>query len=236
MRTTLIVLWLLVSPWCLAETDTDLLYQTARIDELLAGRYDGKAKLGAVKKFGDFGLGTFNRLDGEMLLLDGVFYQIKDDGKAYTLSSAVTEATKTPFATVTFFEAEHTASTDQPLGLDQLYQLLDSILPNKETFYAVKIEGGFKSIKARTPLQQKKPYPPIQEVERTQKIFEFKEVKGTLVGFRCPESVKGINFPGYHFHFLSEDKQSGGHLLDITTDVINVLIDETPRHQVATKK
>ncbi|MBI4373759.1 MAG: acetolactate decarboxylase [Deltaproteobacteria bacterium] len=227
---------LLPSAWAEPELDTDLLYQTSKLDDLISGRYDGKIKLSTVKKQGDFGLGTFNRLDGEMVLLQGNFYQIKSDGKAYLLTDAVVKSSKTPFAAVTFFETDRKAATDQPLNLEQLKTFLDSLLLNKETFYAVKIEGSFQYLKARAPLPQKKPYPPIEEAEKTQAVFEFKEVKGTLVGFRCPESAKGTNFPGYHFHFLTEDKQAGGHLLELTTGEISVSIDETPRHQVASEK
>ncbi|MBI2082473.1 MAG: acetolactate decarboxylase [Deltaproteobacteria bacterium] len=233
---SLLLLLLAAIPIAWAEPDTDLIYQTSKLDDLIAGRYDGKIKLSTVKKQGDFGLGTFNRLDGEMIELDGSFYQVKEDGKVYAISPAMADSLKTPFATVTFFETDRKATTDQPLNFEQLKAFLDSLLLNKETFYAVKIEGSFSYLKARTPVAQKKPYPPLEEALKTERTFEFKEVKGTLVGFRCPESAKGTNIPGYHFHFLTEDKQGGGHLLELTTAEINVSIDETPRHQVASGK
>ncbi len=236
MRLLPVLFFTLLAGSALAEPELDLLYQTAKIDDLMAGQYDGKVSLGEVQKQGDFGLGTFNRLDGEMVLLQGKFYQIKADGKAYLLTDAVVKSSKTPFAAVTFFETDHTASTDQPLDLTQLSGFLDSLLLNKQFFYSIRIDGKFKYVKTRSVPAQKKPYLPITEVVKTEPTFEFRDVKGTLVGFWCPESAQGMNLPGYHFHFLSEDRSGGGHLLEIQTDSVQIAIDETAHHQLATTK
>lgn len=187
----------------------DTLYQLSTIDALLNAEYDGETDLESLKTHGDFGLGTFNNLDGEMLLLDGTFYQIKSDGKVYTASSD----TKTPFACVTFFDEKEVFVLESGTNYakfakdSQLY-----FLPNY--FYAVKMEGTFRMIKARSVPAQKKPYPLLTEVVKTQPVFELRDVKGTLAGFFTPCFFKGINVTGLHLHFISDDRKSGGHVLD----------------------
>ncbi|MCP8318695.1 MAG: acetolactate decarboxylase, partial [Candidatus Methylarchaceae archaeon HK01B] len=99
----------------LQEND-DILFQTSTISALLEGAYDGNMTYGELKKHGDFGLGTFNGLDGEMAGLDGTFYQVKDDGIAYPVDDSI----KTPFALVTFFEADKLNFLDDSLNYTQL--------------------------------------------------------------------------------------------------------------------
>jgi acetolactate decarboxylase len=158
-----------------------------------------------------------------MIALDGDFYQIKSDGKAYPVDAAM----KTPFAVVTFFEPDQTFSIDDQLDYKDLEGYLDSILPTENIFYAIKLEGTYSYIKARSVPKQKKPYPPLVEAAKHQKIFEFHDVKGVIVGFRLPQYMKGINVPGYHLHFITEDRQAGGHLLACIINNVHVEIDYT---------
>jgi acetolactate decarboxylase len=187
----------------------DTLYQVSTIDALLNASYDGDTDIRSLKEHGDFGLGTFNNLDGEMLMLDGTCYQIKSDGKVSEASSDV----KTPFACVTFFEPKETFVLES--GINSAKFAKDSskyFLPNY--FYAIRIEGTFKMIKARSVPAQAKPYQPLVEIVRTQPVFEFRDLKGTLAGFFTPGFFKGINVTGIHMHFISDDRKSGGHVLD----------------------
>jgi acetolactate decarboxylase len=46
-----------------------------------------------------------------------------------------------------------------------------------------------------------------------QREFHQHDVSGTLIGFWSPGYLQTILVPGYHLHFLSQDRQSGGHLL-----------------------
>jgi len=134
---------------------------------------------------------------------------------------------KTPFAIVTFFGPDKTILLDKDMDYDQLKHYLDSLLPTKNIFYAVKIEGIFRYIKTRSVPRQTKPYPPLVEVVKNQTTFEFQDVEGTIVGFRCPSYVKGINIPGYHLHFITKDKKGGGHLLECRTQNMKIEIDYT---------
>lgn len=176
-----------------------------------------------MRKYGDFGLGTLNGLDGELVVLDGKFYQVRSDGIVNPVDSSM----KTPFAVVTFHEADKTVMANKSLNLEQLEGYLDSILPSQNIFYAIRIDGTFRYIKVRSVPRQERPYPRLVDVVKNQPTFEFYDMKGTIVAFWLPEYINGINIPGYHFHFLTEDKQSGGHILSVITGDIRIQIDYT---------
>ncbi|NQT32726.1 MAG: acetolactate decarboxylase [Candidatus Omnitrophica bacterium] len=209
LLTVLFVLSLTVHLYA-QEDSKDVLFQVSTIDALLEGGYDGEMTYDRLSGHGDFGIGTFNALNGEMVALDGNFYRVNEKGEV----SPVSAADKTPFAAVTFFEADKNVKIGNIAGFNELGRYLDEMLPTKNIFYAVKIDGTFDYIKVRSVPKQDKPYPPITEVVKNQPVFEFYDQKGTIVGFRCPAYISGMNVPGYHFHFLSEDRSKGGHLLE----------------------
>jgi acetolactate decarboxylase len=208
---------------CVPAIGSDVLFQVSTIDALLQGVYDGVLTIGELKTHGDFGIGTIDGLEGEMLALDGNYYQIKTDGIAYPVSEGLT----TPFATVTYFEADKNFLLEEPMNLTEFEQYLDLHLPAENLFYAVKIDGNFTYLKARSVPKQEKPYPLLSDVVSNQTIFEFENVSGTLVGFRTPEYVKGVNVPGYHLHFITADRNSGGHVLDFELEDGNISLDTT---------
>lgn len=210
----------------------DVLFQTSTINVLLEGGYDGEMTYEKLKRRGDFGIGTFNGLDGEMIGLEGKFYQVKTDGRAYLVDDSM----KTPFAVVTFFEPDKSVLLDKAENYGQLEQYLDKLLPTENIFYAVKIEGAFKYIKTRSVPRQNKPYPLLVEVVKNQSIFEFHNVRGTIVGFWCPSYVEGINVPGYHLHFITEDRKAGGHLLECYLQNARIDIDYTSEFYMALLK
>jgi acetolactate decarboxylase len=67
----------------------------------------------------------------------------------------------------------------------------------------------------------------LTEVTKNQAVFEFHDIEGTIVGFRCPPYVSGINVPGYHLHFLTKDRAAGGHVLDFIVGDASMYIDDT---------
>jgi acetolactate decarboxylase len=198
------------------------IFQTSTIDALLKGDYDGNLSFAELKKHGNFGLGTFNTLDGEMVALDGAFFQIKANGKV----SLINEKLQTPFSVVCNFSPDKVFEQKTTVDLNQLKSILDSKLITQNIYYAIKIEGNFSYIKTRSVPAQTKPYPPLLEVIKNQPTFEYKDVKGTLVGFWFPAYMKGINVPKYHFHFISNDKTQGGHLITCTGNNLTISIDE----------
>ena len=190
--------------------DRDTLYQVSILSGLLQGDYDGKMTLHDIRAHGDFGIGTYDRLDGEAIELDGVFYQVKADGKVNRAS----ERSKSPFAMATFFDTDAEFPVNQKPDYRSLQEFIDSRLPTKSIPYAVKIEGKFDYIKVRSVPAQNKPYSPFSEVAKQQSVFEFRDIEGTLIGFRMPGYMQGVNVSGYHMHFLSHDKIKGGHVLE----------------------
>jgi acetolactate decarboxylase len=187
-------------------------YQYSTIDALLAGAYDGDLSVNQLKSHGDFGIGTYNRIDGEMILVDGAAYKAKSDGTVVLAG----ENEKTPFAIATSFSPNYTRTITATTSLKELEEQLDSQLPNKNLFYAVRVEGQFKQVTTRAISPQNKPYKPLAEVSKTQSVFNFTDTSGILVAFRSPAFSKGINVPGWHYHYLSNDKKSGGHVLGLT--------------------
>ncbi len=208
------------------QRDTDTLFQVYTINALLNGNYHGSLSFGELKRHGTLGIGTLDGLDGEMVGLNGRFYQIKADGIAYPVPDSMT----TPFALVTYFETDTAVALREGMDYKGLTAYLDGLLPNKDIFYAIKIEGTFPYIKARSVPRQKEPYPPLIEAVKHQAISEFHDIKGTIVGFRCPATVKGMNVPGYHFHFITADNKAGGHLLACQLGEATIAVDFTPHY------
>jgi len=202
----------------------DILYQVSTIDALLQGVYDGALSIGELETHGDFGIGTLDGLNGEMLALDGNYYQVKSDGIAYPVSENMT----TPFATVTYFEADENLRPEKPMNLTELEQYLDLNLPSENFFYAVRIDGNFSYLKARSVPKQEPPYRKLADVVSNQSVFEFENVSGTLMGFRTPDYVSSINVPGYHLHFITENRSAGGHVLEFKLENGTAALDTTP--------
>lgn len=205
------------------QNDRDILFQTSTIGALMEGDYDGHITCKELKTHGDLGIGTFDALDGEMIVLEGKVYQIRADGKAYAPEGSLT----TPFAAVTFFNADDTILLDRQLDYRELETYLDSLLPTGNIPYAIQIKGLFDYMKTRSVPKQGKPYPRLVEVVKDQPTYEFHNVRGTVVGFRLPGYMSGINVPGYHLHFITEDRRAGGHVLDCSTRNLTIQLDHT---------
>lgn len=203
----------------------ETLVQVSTIDALMMGSYDGIMSLATLRKYGDFGIGTFASLDGEMIETNGDFYQVRADGKAYTISSS----NRTPFACVTFFDTDREERLPQGLDYPQLQQYLDQKLPTVNIFYAIKIDGTFSYVKTRSVPPQVKPYPPLAEVTRNQPVFEFQNIEGTIIGFRCPSYITGVNVAGYHLHFITKNKDAGGHILEFKVLNATAFVDNTSK-------
>jgi acetolactate decarboxylase len=187
-----------------------VLFQSSTIDALLEGKYDGDVSFAELEGRGDLGLGTLDALDGEMVALDGSFYQVKADGRAY----AIDKRTRTPFAVVTFFEPNLSRRLATPMNFGTFCARLDRLVGGEASCCAVRVDGHFEYVKTRSVPRQRKPYPLLAEVVKRQPTFELHNVRGSLVGFRFPHYAQGLNVAGYHFHFITADRSAGGHILD----------------------
>ncbi len=203
------------------ESKKDVVFQLSTIGALAEGCYEGAMTCEQLKKKGDFGIGTFDALDGEMVVLDGEIHRVQADGKAYSVGGGA----KTPFAVVTFFEPDNVASLDRPLDYERLRAYVASMLPTRNIFHAIKIHGAFRYVKTRSVPRQDRPYPRLSEVVKKQPTFELRDVKGTMIGFWVPAYMDGVNVPGYHFHFLTSDRKAGGHVLECQVSSAKVEVD-----------
>jgi acetolactate decarboxylase len=206
---TIALLGLCIGAAGCAGPSRNTVFQTSTIDALLAGVYDGDLTLRELRSRGDFGIGTYDNLDGEMVLLDGEFHQVKADGKVY----APDLEGETPFAAVCLFRPETAFAIPEGSDMLAVEALIDQKAPNQNLFHAIRIEGQFKAMRTRSVPAQKRPFPPLKDVAATQPVFDMENVAGTVLGFRCPPFVAGVNVPGYHLHFISQDRSRGGHIL-----------------------
>ena len=185
-------------------------FQTGLMSQLLDGIYDGEMTIGELLSHGNFGVGTFNGLDGEMVVLDGVCYQVRHDGSV----SLPDLRQQTPYAVVTNFVPMIKRELPQNLLRKSASQILDDFTVSKNYMYAIKIYGEFEWVRTRTVIKQEKPYPKMVAATENEDIVQFDNVTGTIVGFRTPFYEQGISVPGCHAHFIDDDHVQGGHVVD----------------------
>lgn len=199
-------------------------YQISTFNALLQGVYDGSLSVGRLLKHGDMGIGTFNGLDGEMVVMDGKCYQVDITGKVIKVPASIT----TPFACVTFFDTDVTIKIDKPTSFTELEAIIDEKITSKNHVAAIRISGDFEYVKTRSVPKQSPPYIALADAVKQQAVFDLKSTQGELVGFWCPNWMKGINVPGYHIHYLNKQRSAGGHVLDCVLTKGVVKLDITP--------
>lgn len=203
--------------------DEDFLYQYSFIDVFLAGVYDGNLTIGELKARGDFGVGGFNGLDGELYMNEREVYKIRYDRSVHKIP----DEDKTPIAFVKHFKADTVVTLAQKGFTYEQFKVQLLRLLHENKIYAIRISGKFPEMQTRAPAPADKPYLPLAEhLKKHQYEFELKDTRGTGVGFYLPIYMNKLNIPGFHFHYLSDDKSSGGHVLDFAADSLQVEIDE----------
>jgi len=204
----------------------DSLVQLGTFEKLNRGEYAGLYPARWVGGGSSFGVGTFDGLNGEMIVLDGVIYHALADGQVTVAQPHDT----TPFATVTQFRTEQSYKSRDPLtGYPAVQAYLNGLLPNQEQMLAIKIHGTFSSLKLRAPQKQAEPYVVLTEALKTQAIFTPSNIRGTMVGFRLPTYLGTTVTAGYHFHFVSDDHRTAGHVLDVNTASVKVDVSTLER-------
>ena len=206
----------------------ETMFQVAAFEPFADGEYAGITTFGELAKHGDFGLGTFVGLDGEMVAVNGVFYQVPISG----VPRQVTSTEETPFALVTFFEADQTLHVTEAMNYSELKTYIDQNISPENAMYAIKVHGTYDYAKVRSVPKQTEPYPNITTVIENQVIFPLNDVTGTIVGFRLPIYMSEINVAGYHCHFITDDETAGGHVLDCIIRDATIEIDYTYEYEL----
>ena len=186
------------------------LYQTSTMSALVDGIYDGSMTIAELLEHGDFGVGTFNHLDGEMIVNEGVCFHLFSSGEARVASPH----DLTPFAAVTTFEPDTTLDVKTPTSRVDLIAQIDERLSSQNLFYAIRGTGRFSTVATRTATRQEAPYLPLPEATASEAERTFTETAGVLVGFRTPDYEQGISVAGYHLHFLNAEHTGGGHAFE----------------------
>ncbi|AUC43610.1 acetolactate decarboxylase [Dickeya solani] len=209
-----------------------VIYQTSLMSGLINGVYEGNITMEELLKHGDFGLGTFNDLDGELVALNSRIFQLREDGSA----RAALPYQKTPFAVMTFFRPTEQIHFGQATSREAIHQRINDLIATDNLFCALRIDGRFSHVETRTVPRQERPYKPMLEAIAQQPTFRFEQCQGSVIGFRSPAYVQGINVAGYHEHFITDDRKGGGHILDyrleegvLTFGSIAKLVIDLPR-------
>jgi acetolactate decarboxylase len=196
------------------------LFQVSTSGALVAGVYDREVSAKSILEHGDFGLGTFANLDGEMVILDGRVYQVQGTGR---VSEASPDA-GAPFAVVTRFSPQTDVETEPVASLKDLEGRCDKYRNSGNIFYAVRLDGRFRRVRTRA-VNPPQPGTRLVDAAKAQSEFRFSDIDGTLIGLWSPGFSSAFSISGYHFHFLSKDRQHGGHLLDVEAGPLRLKVE-----------
>ena len=212
----------------MAERIQHSLYQVSTATALVEGIYQGAVQVAVLREHGDLGLGTFESLDGEMVVVDGHFFQVRSDGSVREVEDNVLS----PFAAVTAFSPDQSITLDNCPDLSYLTSQFDALRQSDNFFFALRVDGTFDHLHARAMRRTKEGVPLVQAAA-VQPEFEFNNISGTFVGFWTPEYAKSLNVPGYHLHFISDDRTRGGHVLQCRGKSLRLQIQREGDYHIA---
>jgi acetolactate decarboxylase len=172
------------------------------------GLYDGITTIRDAKLHGDFGVGQFAALDGELIVSGGLFYRARADG----VVCLAEDADELCFAQLCYYRPH--GQWDAPSDVDDrsFGEFLSAVLSFRNSFCAFRIVGTFAQVVATAPPALTKPYPKFDAVPALRKSFPARDIEGSIVGLYSPVFEADDGIPGYHFHFVSDDGRHGGHV------------------------
>ncbi len=206
--------------------DRENLSQVALLQSLAQGYFGGTFTVKDLRAMGDIGIGTFEGLNGEMIVLDGTVYQALGNGTVVVPD----DDEIVPFANVTFFDHDVSVNLSDIADKAALEKALNQAVKEQgeNSFYMVKLHTVFPSILFRSEYGSEEPYPTLVEaLKDKQTEFAHQDIEGTLVGLYCPNYMGELNSKGWHFHFLSDDREHGGHILELSIADGEAQLDKT---------
>jgi len=201
------------------------MFQISTSTALVEGVYAGSVLSSTLLEHGDFGVGTFEGLDGEMVILDGEIYQAAGNVRRRSDDFLV------PFASVTHFREDAVVQIEKVACLKDIELACDPHRVSGNLFYAIRVDGVFDAIHARAV----HPVPRgnrLLDAAQAQLEFHFQNVEGTLVCLWSPRYSSSFSVPGYHFHFISKDRTKGGHVLDCSAQQLRAHIQIVSEYDV----
>lgn len=205
----------------LAHTRGDVV-QVHTVSSLMEGRYDGEVTIGQLRGRGSFGIGTLQGLDGELVVVDGEFWNIGTDGVAHVPS----DDSLVPFAVLAELDDPITFAVEGPLSHDVFEAEIHRRLPDPDDCWVIVATGRFESVTFRSVAHQTPPYRPFAEVLLADEVLLHASLDATLVGFCFPDWASELDVPGFHFHMLSADHATGGHVYDHTVARAEVTLSQ----------
>lgn len=210
------------------EVESHTIFQVSTSNALVQGVFRGAVTVRDLSDHGDMGLGTFDGLDGELILIDGISFRASFGGAV----NVADDGARVPFAVITRFHSDVHATIDEGCTLAGLTEVLDRLRPSENLFAAIRGEGRFEELSLRAACPAA-PEEGLLEAVRHQSEFSVSRVEGTLVGFWSPIYAGAVNIPGYHFHFIAADRSLGGHVLDLEAKGLDVAVQvESELHLV----
>ena len=202
------------------------MYQVSTLQALALGYSRAVVSAGELLQKGDTGLGTFENVDGEMIVMEGRCYRADQDGQV----SVVDPKTGVPFAAVARLYGEHRFELNAMPNIDSVRAELTERIEGRfglNSMHVVRIDGEFEKVDARSESPYRSHHVTLKEIlGKTQKAFVFENIRGSLVGVYFPDFMDGINMPGWHLHFLSEDLTKGGHVFDVSVREGTAMVDK----------
>ena len=192
------------------------MFQISTVQALALGYSKSVITVDELLKHGNIGLGTYEDVDGEMIVVDGNCYQAHEDG---SVSKAPLDK-GVPFCAISHFQSNNSFNVSEIESINDLKKLLDLKIDEDfalNSMHIVRIDGEFKMLSARSEAPYKSHHIELKTIlERTQKDFVFNNIRGTLVCVYFPDFMDGINVPGWHLHFISENRTQGGHVFELS--------------------
>lgn len=205
------------------------MFQVSTLQALMLGYSRPVITVSELLEHGDTGLGTFEDVDGEMIVLDGVCYRATENGAV-----AVAEPDKgVPFSAVCRMDQSRSFQLGRVENVDSLKNVLNNMIEEDfglNSMHMIRIDGEFEMVDARSESPYRSMHVSLKEIlGKTQNAFKFKNIKGTLVCVYYPDYMDGINAAGWHLHFISDDRKYGGHVFEIVLNGGKGVLDKINR-------
>lgn len=210
------------------DLDHDAVFQVSTSGAIFDGVFEGFVTIGDLRRHGDFGIGTFDAIDGELIMLDGHCYQARSDGSVHQAP----DDALTPFASVCWHQADLSFEVHEPVSWTDLERLLDQHRASQNATVGIRCDGRFDRLHLRAACRAESGTD-LATATRDQAEFVHADIAGTLVGFWTPDFARAIGIPGYHIHFISDDRTIGGHVLDLQAAGLSIECNQTNDLRIA---